>query len=427
MPEVKNEMLQFTDQAHFDDYLAYLDAIVMDEPQTEEESDTDTTDIDDKLISVEESLGFSSLRAKLKSDFDALNEQGFASLDNIPAEHFIASSSLRSIFNQNDEVMIGESIWVYYNADFMVEITDASLETRNAVRSYRAALSSRIHPGVFILSNINIVPIGDLQATAQIGAAEGGEERTTVGQKSSCRIGDRLLNLYSQSVAACNALTRSIALESGVQFSDCGQFIRHQGATDYVINWGDGIIQTVGRFNGDYFVISHNYAFAGTYTISVTGTSGGAALSFNPAQLTISGVGTACTSANASTGVTWASSSGSQRAYSTQIQKNNVFLGGVNGRSRHIATTKSYEWKNGSWKAKKVDRLVSQILGNTKDQNCGTGSSGSGAVWPFNSLKAEAITTISQRFMSNNITTSNHRMLHGGVYYSLNRSLVVCN
>ncbi len=40
MPEVKNEMLQFTDHAHFDDYLAYLDAIVMDEPQTEEESDT---------------------------------------------------------------------------------------------------------------------------------------------------------------------------------------------------------------------------------------------------------------------------------------------------------------------------------------------------------------------------------------------------
>ena len=32
MPTVQNEMLKFTDQAHFDEYLAYLDALVMDEP-----------------------------------------------------------------------------------------------------------------------------------------------------------------------------------------------------------------------------------------------------------------------------------------------------------------------------------------------------------------------------------------------------------
>jgi len=424
MPGIKNGMLQFSDQAHFDNYLAYLDAIVMDEPQTEEESDNDSTDIDAKLASVEEFLGFISLRAKLKSAFDALNQQGFASLDDIPAEHYIASSSLRSIFNEKQEVMIGESIWVYYNADFMVEITDASLDTRDAVHSYRAILSDRIHPAVFILNNIKIVPIGDLEATAELGAVEG-EERTP-GQKSSHTSGFRLLNLMSQPAPACIALTRSIALESGVQF-DTSRFIEHSGNTNYVIDWGDGIIQLVGRVDGIYFVISHNYAAAGDYTVSVTGTFGGAALSANPAQIMIDGVGIACTKSNASTPVMWASSSGSQRAYSTEIQKSNVFMGGINGRSRHTATTKSYEWKNSSWKAKKVDRLVVQLFGNTHGLTCGPGASGSAAAWPFNSLKAEAVATISQRFMSNNITTSNHRMVHGAVSYSLNRSLVVCN
>lgn len=58
MPNVENDMLVFDDHDHFDSYLSYLDAIVMDEPLSEQETDTDSTEIHEKLLSIEQSINF---------------------------------------------------------------------------------------------------------------------------------------------------------------------------------------------------------------------------------------------------------------------------------------------------------------------------------------------------------------------------------
>ena len=106
-------------------------------PQNEGQTDTDSTEFDAKLLQVETNLSFNSLRAKLVADFEALNEEGFATLEAIPAEHFVPSSSLRSILNEQLEAKITNSIFVYYNQDWLIEITNGDIETRDAIRELR--------------------------------------------------------------------------------------------------------------------------------------------------------------------------------------------------------------------------------------------------------------------------------------------------
>lgn len=430
MPTVEDDMLVFTDGEHFDAYLAYLDAIVMDEPQSEEEEDTDATEIDDKLLVVEQALGFQSLRAKLKADFDALDEQGFASLDEIPKEYYIASSSYRSVFNEDQEVKIGNVIWVYYNADFMVEITNGSLEIRNLIRTVRGDSPDFLPTPLHLLDPVKITPL-DKMTDFVVGS---GDETSGDGGEPKCNFGTRYcypipdLNSFD----ACNPLTRYIWIQSGVTCNS-GSSSAYEDPWDspiqVTINWGDGSSETIQIINGwgkdDPNIQSrpHTYAAPGNYTISVSGfkVDDQSALSTNPGQLGIA-ITNSCFPDQASSPRVWKYSveTGSQRrAYSSELVKTNVAGNSPWGKARVCAVTQSYEWKNGTWKSKKVDRLASIFnaahRGNVDD--CTIYRTQVKSVWPYNSKKAEAVGTENYKHFTTGDIYSDQRMYHNGNTY----------
>jgi hypothetical protein len=427
MPIVENGMLSFSDQEHFDEYLDYLDAIVMNEPQSEEEEDSDETEIDDKLLAVEQSLGFQSLRAKLYVDFVTLDEVGFSSLDEIPEEYYISSSAYRSIFNEDQEVKIGSSIWVYYNEDYFIEITDASLDTRDAIRLAKSGSPNEVPTSIRVKENIKIIPTTAEAQKERPGVGTYSESDGQNGDPTTKCNGVRVLSPLYDLRDPCDPFTQVIRIESGIL---CGAVLDYWDQSITLrIDWGDGSVEffTLADGNGN-IPISHRYNNQGDYTIEIIGEldADQTPLSANPAEIGVVNIGVNCLANETSSGRVWKYSieTGSdRRAYSSELIKQNRIGNSVWGRSRVCGITRSYHWKNNRWRSKRVERLVVQFTANTRGDDCTIYRTESGAVWPYNSRKAERAKTIDFQHLLEGDIESNHRMKHNDKYYTHDHSL----
>lgn len=120
-PTVSDGMLVFRDGKQYDDYLDFLDKAT-----TPEDPEAVGVDAHKILKDIETGLGYTSIREISHSAFEALNETGWQTLEEIPDEHFINSIDLKSVLNQDLDVKIGDKIVHYINREYMVEIDAAA-------------------------------------------------------------------------------------------------------------------------------------------------------------------------------------------------------------------------------------------------------------------------------------------------------------
>lgn len=119
-PSVVNGMLVFRDDAHYDNYLSFLDSLISNLNPNDTIQDEHSI-----LQSVESTIGFTSLRNTTHAAFMNQNETGWQTLQSIPDEHFIQGPDIRSVLNNNLEVRIGNELLFYLNKDIAVRV-DAS-------------------------------------------------------------------------------------------------------------------------------------------------------------------------------------------------------------------------------------------------------------------------------------------------------------
>ncbi|PIF43698.1 hypothetical protein CLU96_0610 [Chryseobacterium sp. 52] len=113
-PSIYSGMLEFTDEKQFYCYYDYLVNVAS--------TSSDEMSEDDYLLEVEQFLGLHSLRADALAKFEQKNAVGWGSYQEIPEEHWITSGILRSIFNVNREVKVGNYVLRYINPEFIVSV-----------------------------------------------------------------------------------------------------------------------------------------------------------------------------------------------------------------------------------------------------------------------------------------------------------------
>lgn len=417
MPSVQNGMLKFTDQAHFNEYLAYLDALVMDEPQTESQVDTDTTEFDVKLLQVETNLSFNSLRAQLVADFEALNEEGFATLEEVPATHFIADAPSRSILNADLEYKVGNSVFIYYNANYLIEIMGSDANTRQTVKELRGENSDELHPQVPRLPNVKVHGLNGYQYFV-------GEAR----ERRNGRFEYTSTDLEVQPTPDCQARTARVKATAVIINASTGDIrIARNMDANFIYDWGDGNTIT---YNVSNFRTTQQFTYAnagvlnGGRTLLVTVTAVDAnnpanVASAGTAEVTISNA--ACTERDLDAPRIWNYSNNGQWAFRSELKKRLR----LNGRGRVTATTSSFKLDNGRWKSKKANRLVVQLIANSSASDCTGGQQAIHAAWPYNAKEAQVVGNVSPR-VANNQVNSNHRMEISGVTYAHNHLLIAC-
>ncbi len=82
----------------------------------------------------EESLGFKSLRARIAMDEAVWLNNRELDLANDPDNHCIVGSEMRTLFNENGEIMIGNSIYVVGENWLVYEITNGSFQILESLR-----------------------------------------------------------------------------------------------------------------------------------------------------------------------------------------------------------------------------------------------------------------------------------------------------
>lgn len=127
VPSLYNGMLAFEDEKHFTCYYNYLNTLIS--GQDEEMNE------DDYLAEVEQYVGISSLRADALAKFEQKNAVGWHTYQEIPEEHWITSSAIRSILNTNREVKIGRYILRYISPEFIASVKDTQPELLKKVEA----------------------------------------------------------------------------------------------------------------------------------------------------------------------------------------------------------------------------------------------------------------------------------------------------
>jgi hypothetical protein len=397
MPSLQNGMLKFADQNQFDEYLSYLDALVMDEPQTESAIDTDSTEFDAKLLQVETNLNFSSLRAQLLADFELLNQEGFVTLEAIPAEHFIPSSAYRSVFNTNLEVKVGTAIYVYYNENWLIEITDGSISSRDEIRALRKQFPDELPTAIISMDNI--------------------EPKSLAGVKiKRWKNGGTNLVLTIEPPTCANPLQRVIRADI-IDRTFPTRF-------EWTIN-GNVIIQNVAAGQTS---LTFTFPSSGTYNISVEAfnTYMGANASIFVANQSVTISNASCVDNMLTSTTQWNYCNG--RAYSSFIRKYiPLTLFGTTD-TKYEAITKSYTWNGSVWQHKKIERISVQLWAATRDPNnaCSVLNSGFGAVWSSNARTAERSFRLGGISTQNNDLYSIHQVRQNNQNCSITRLLQSC-
>jgi hypothetical protein len=143
LPSVKNGIIVFRDQHHFDKYYNYLESELRKHNQS-------NRDFDKYLDNIELSIGLTSIRRLTNYAFDQENIKGWETIEEIPEKHFIDDVVLKSILNSHLEMIIQDkytriinkhvSITVKRNKDDLIDVIrslneDTAKETIERLKS----------------------------------------------------------------------------------------------------------------------------------------------------------------------------------------------------------------------------------------------------------------------------------------------------
>lgn len=125
----------FRDTTHLSNYLNFLNDITSGASDSINTRGKDTLDEHKILLSVEQGLGFTSIREISHADYLRKEANRFPTLEDIPDEHFIIGNDIKSILNKNLEVKIGDRVTHYVNEKVAMSILAGKTGMLNAVRS----------------------------------------------------------------------------------------------------------------------------------------------------------------------------------------------------------------------------------------------------------------------------------------------------
>jgi hypothetical protein len=406
MPTVENEMLVFDDQGHLSDYIDYLDLIIMDEPQSEQDTDNDTFEIDEKLQLVEDQIGFNSLRSIECSEFESLNAYGFETLDDIPEEPLLASSSIKSCLNEYYEVKIGDDIWVYFNLGYTIQIVGGDINIRNIIRDLRPEYTNSFPICLISIEDIKI--FGNEEVVCQIPNVTNGNTN------SNSQLDTNFVSWGNHFPYQCLPFNFKFSASLQVDVEDPDTNLLPivsdvlSSQAQYSWDFGDGTTIQSGQSSED-----HIFNSTGTYSAKVTITYSGTygnhteVLTYN---VIVSGQTCAAREFDENTGQV---SINSSVAYLRRSQ--GKIFGGSLFNDKIVTYTKSYLKINGTWKYRKVDRLATIMTGNYKNSSC-SNISVTKAVWPYNSKCAE-VTQVAEGYrIYNDDLHIDSRLWHNSVY-----------
>ena len=122
-PKNQNGMLVFRDADHYFEYLDFLDDAIASIGK-----DDTLKDVHSVLQEIENGLSFTSIRRTTHEAFEAANLVGWATPEEIPDEHFISSTTAKSVLNLNLDVQIGDQIIHHINKDVVVNVDASATE-----------------------------------------------------------------------------------------------------------------------------------------------------------------------------------------------------------------------------------------------------------------------------------------------------------
>lgn len=377
-PTVSDGMLYFRDDDQYVAYNQFLDSLIA-IPETN--TDTTMNDPDDILESLESGLGFVSLRHNAQAAFDAANEIGWNSLEEIPEVHFINSITTRSTLNANADVRIGDTILHYISKDFSVAIPASETSLLDQLHSLSTSATS---------GDITALdPLGEKIKLQYWTVKELGIGTTLKGT------GTPGVLISDFNITQPNYCNQPLLVNlDNIRMADFGTPVK----TDYHIDWGDGTSTNAtsnSNVNNAWLNgVLHNYGAAGTYTIKIYGRiNNGVLPNYNPPydddiQKTVVVPMSCVTGISRTQGSVW---------HYDNMNMNRAFWGkvwvehyGTSSNPKHKigALTESYHLESNKWRLSRIDRVVVQFSTTKHSAGCAASWGDNGAAWPYNSRKA---------------------------------------
>jgi hypothetical protein len=348
-PTVEDGMLVFRDNVHYDNYIDFLDKAMA-------SADPEDSTVDEHTIlqGIEDGIGFTSIRNISHADFVRQDEIGWATLEQIPDEHFLNGIDLKSVLNAKLEAKIGSDLIHYINKDYMVRIDAGQSDLINKYRS--------LGIGATIDDILNIDHC--LQFTTVTKLTGEGFVHDKVGPVP---LGEyHILEPFITFPEPCNnpnlAMFKKVALhwnfEPGLE-------------ANFTVNYGDNSpvetkhsVASLGGYEVPWF--NHTYPGPGIYTLTITGyLLNGTYATQRSQQVTVAGN---CRDVEKNSDWVYMA----VPAYPTRAVGGRLrieYYGSYQHKMRMISETRSLEYKNGSWKTKK-GRIEVEAKCSAKNDQC---------------------------------------------------------
>lgn len=257
-PTVTDGMLKFTDQAQYDQYEAYLQAVI--------EDNTDSTKgANEVLQDVETGLGHTSLRRNTFLAYEAANATGWASVEEIPEEDWVTSITERSILNGQRRFRIGDEIIQFVTPTYIanIEAGHPDILTKLSALPVTASILDILNcdPTRFYLGVVSTVDNEEHRPTGAVGSGGGITVPWTTW-------------IMQGTAVVLNHCTNPLQVKlTGLHLLHVPTSTAQQGF--YTIDWGESLptpqtaTSAFGNNNSLLADIHHIYAAPGTYTITV--------------------------------------------------------------------------------------------------------------------------------------------------------------
>ena len=337
----------------------------------------DTLDLDDKLKTIEDSLGFYSLRADLYDKALIEENAGRLSETNDPEMHFIVSRYLRSVLNPKLRFQIADTVFEYISIDRLI----ASRDERLLDHAKGDVVIAGHTPGMWCIFND--------------------------GWKVDFEDDVYVPGIWEFTFPCERRKKRFVAQYDGPWTG---------GPITYNWDFGDGTTaQSLQEMPNSAPWVQHTYNNSNNHTVTVHGTDP-SSNSYDNSYIVH--VDNDCPKTWIDKYSAWWSPVTNhcmKYEYSLWITGNDANGPWINME----AYTTHYKWINGAWRKRKADRVVAQVYGSvTQLSDCFTTNDISGADWPYNARKAHCNDAVVVGFHLPNTLFSDHRILVDGTYYT---------
>lgn len=408
---MKNGILVFRDQDHYNNYFDFLDMAI----DSLDAKDT-LSDINSVLQDIEDGLGFTSIRKTSHAAYEIQNQIGWSSLGAIPDEHFILAPDIRSTLNTALDVQIGDEIMHYVSKDFAVKV---DINEKTLLEQFKTLPSD--------VSFSDITKIDPLRYHSSIIELTGSGRIFEIQRPTGI---NTIASPYITFPDKCH--NPGYAKFENTSYYEDGSAV----PAYFRIDFGDGspVLPTssFGNYSmGSYFVPAfyHTYAVPSsgsiTYTMTIKACTNS---SFAPAQTTTKQVpvpvssSVGCATEFKESGWQFYNVPGTNRHIGGNLVMENV--GG--GKFRVVAYSNLVKLESGSYKSAKGELYVELTCDERMSQGCAFYNQMDGSGWDSNDNN-QTLHRTSHVGTAWSLAKSKHGYKHNGTWYWKDITLLPCN